>query len=560
MKFLKEPPVFTEEQFKELVHYTDLEDNPTFEAYKSNAFFKIYSGAKGVSKSFSRMIETVYRLVNEKNFNSFWCRNQYNHIKGTLKPLLEKVLSFLAAKGLDYRPYISIYNTEAYWDYDDSGKGRAIFFDNWKNVQSFQGVTLSQKDFAWGELVIDEPIEKELTEELEEIYKIQASNLEILIANTVLRSKNIEGFKTNVTFLYNIFTIDHFLIKDFHNPILPLYSGTDFLKKINLNLAKELIENTYLQKEDLAFKEGMGIIVTMFSKYFVPKNELSDLQLKQFEALKTKDYKLWMITVAGFAFEEPPERYDYFMKSVLLNKKGNWDRKKCKIINIKQLETKLENEEICGLFYGFDYGLTDNCALVVVLLLSGARIIVLDIFEDIKKLLPKNKRRENKAIYNKVALIVKKWNEYFDKYNFKFYNSWLLGNFDSFLYGDNVHSLQWMTEVFINNGINTKLLPASRFKGKKGFGIIDRQVWQKNIFENGLVELLPKAKSLLTLLCQQVIDKEDPKNPNQRNERINKKIYDVINAFEMANTLQNCEYRNYLFNKELKEKNEQNNY
>ncbi|VEU63945.1 Uncharacterised protein (plasmid) [Mesomycoplasma conjunctivae] len=117
-----------------------------------------------------------------------------------------------------------------------------------------------------------------------------------------------------------------------------------------------------------------------------------------------------------------------------------------------------------------------------------------------------------------------------------------------------------MTEVFINNGINTKLLPASRFKGKKGFGIIDRQVWQKNIFENGLVELLPKAKSLLTLLCQQVIDKEDPKNPNQRNERINKKIYDVINAFEMANTLQNCEYKNYLFNKELKERNEQNNY
>ncbi|VEU63947.1 Uncharacterised protein (plasmid) [Mycoplasmopsis fermentans] len=136
----------------------------------------------------------------KKNFNSFWCRNQYNHIKGTLKPLLEKVLSFLAAKGLDYRPYISIYNTEAYWDYEDGGKGRAIFFGNWKNVQSFQGVTLSQKDFAWGELVIDEPIEKELTEELEEIYKIQASNLEILIANTVLRSKNIEGFKTNVIF------------------------------------------------------------------------------------------------------------------------------------------------------------------------------------------------------------------------------------------------------------------------------------------------------------------------------------------------------------------------
>ncbi len=55
---------FTEEKLKELLHYTDESTNPSYDAFKSNAFYKIYSGAKGVSKSFGRMIETIYRFVN----------------------------------------------------------------------------------------------------------------------------------------------------------------------------------------------------------------------------------------------------------------------------------------------------------------------------------------------------------------------------------------------------------------------------------------------------------------------------------------------------------------
>ncbi|CRH46160.1 Uncharacterised protein [Chlamydia trachomatis] len=64
------PPVFTEEKLKEILHYTDLEDNPAYEAYKSNTVFELHSGAKGVSKSFGQAIITIYRLVNDIRFCS----------------------------------------------------------------------------------------------------------------------------------------------------------------------------------------------------------------------------------------------------------------------------------------------------------------------------------------------------------------------------------------------------------------------------------------------------------------------------------------------------------
>lgn len=93
---LKPPPFFSEETLKKIVHYTDLEANPIFDAFKSKAIFEIHSGAKGVSKSFSRMIITIYRIVNDIRFNSCWCRNIYSHMITTLVPNLKKCLDLLA--------------------------------------------------------------------------------------------------------------------------------------------------------------------------------------------------------------------------------------------------------------------------------------------------------------------------------------------------------------------------------------------------------------------------------------------------------------------------------
>ncbi len=87
-------PEFTEQKLKQILHYTDLDANPSYDAFKSKEFYEIQSGAKGVSKSFGGAIISIYRLVNEKIFCSVWCRNQYNHIANTLRPMFLKVLSF----------------------------------------------------------------------------------------------------------------------------------------------------------------------------------------------------------------------------------------------------------------------------------------------------------------------------------------------------------------------------------------------------------------------------------------------------------------------------------
>ncbi|MHA3846209.1 hypothetical protein ACX1NA_03440, partial [Mycoplasma sp. VS276A1] len=169
-------------------------------------------------KSFGGAIITIYRLVNEINFNSMWCRNQYNHIKNTLVPMFKKVIDFLAKEhGLDYSPYLNVTNEAIYWNYEDGGSGRKVFFQNFEKIQAFQGVTLQNSNFYFGELVLDEPIEDPENKnwspsDLRDLYKNQAENLPILIQNTVLRTVAPDGIQLKVKFFYNIFTTEHFLI------------------------------------------------------------------------------------------------------------------------------------------------------------------------------------------------------------------------------------------------------------------------------------------------------------------------------------------------------------
>ncbi|WP_241849646.1 hypothetical protein [uncultured Sneathia sp.] len=55
---------------------------------------------------------------------------------------------------------------------------------------------------------------------------------------------------------------------------------------------KELIDKKFIQKENKEFSSGLGIIVTMFSKYFVPKSTLSEIQKKNLDLLKATNYRL----------------------------------------------------------------------------------------------------------------------------------------------------------------------------------------------------------------------------------------------------------------------------
>lgn len=536
------PPKFTIEKLAELLHYTDQEVNPTFEAYKSNSFYKIYSGAKGVSKSFSRMIETIYRIVNENNFCSVWCRNQFNHIKNTLRPMLEKVLYFLAEEhNLDFRDYFYVTNEAAYWKFDDNGLDRAIYFQNWEKIQAFQGFTLKNSNFRFGELVIDEPLEdtadsNKLPHELEEIYALQEEKLPLLIANTVLREVAPNNFKINVTFLYNIFTTNHFLIKNYHQEAIKILEEDE---SINQNVLTELLDNNFIQRENSDFSNGLGIIVTMFSKYFIPKKYFSEMQQKNLDLLKQTNYRLWVITVVGFAFNFEDNKLNYFMKNIIFDDEGNI-RKKIKTISKNKFKEYLTNQEILGIYHGYDPGIHDNAAFVTVALHKDGRIIVLKVIEDIKRLIPQKTYWKNKAINEKIVEIISKMNNEVEKYlPYSYSNSNFLYSKTSVLFCDNHASIEALNILFEDKKINCWAIKAVR-KPTQQFGIVDRQMWQKNIFENGLINLLPNNEILLKCLAKQVVIKDNTKpldKIEKRDESIHPEIYDVVNAFEMSSSL-----------------------
>lgn len=536
------PPKFTIEKLAELLHYTDQEVNPTFEAYKSNSFYKIYSGAKGVSKSFSRMIETIYRIVNENNFCSVWCRNQFNHIKNTLRPMLEKVLYFLAEEhNLDFRDYFYVTNEAAYWKFDDNGLDRAIYFQNWEKIQAFQGFTLKNSNFRFGELVIDEPLEdtadsNKLPHELEEIYALQEEKLPLLIANTVLREVAPDNFKINVTFLYNIFTTNHFLIKNYHQEAIKILEEDE---SINENVLNELLDNNFIQRENSDFSNGLGIIVTMFSKYFIPKKYFSEMQQKNLDLLKQTNYRLWVITVVGFAFNFEDNKLNYFMKNIIFDDEGNI-RKKIKTISKNKFYQYLTNQEILGIYHGYDPGIHDNAAFVTVALHKDGRIIVLKVIEDIKRLIPQKTYWKNKAINEKIVEIISKMNNEVEKYlPYSYSNSNFLYSKTSVLFCDNHASIEALNILFEDKKINCWAIKAVR-KPTQQFGIVDRQMWQKNIFENGLINLLPNNEILLKCLAKQVVIKDNTKpldKIEKRDESIHPEIYDVVNAFEMSSSL-----------------------
>ena len=536
------PPKFTVEKLAELLHYTDQEVNPTFEAYKSNSFYKIYSGAKGVSKSFSRMIETIYRIVNENNFCSVWCRNQFNHIKNTLRPMLEKVLYFLAEEhNLDFRDYFYVTNEAAYWKFDDNGLDRAIYFQNWEKIQAFQGFTLKNSNFRFGELVIDEPLEdtadsNKLPHELEEIYALQEEKLPLLIANTVLREVAPDNFKINVTFLYNIFTTNHFLIKNYHQEAIKILEEDE---SINQNVLNELLDNNFIQRENSEFSNGLGIIVTMFSKYFIPKKYFSEMQQKNLDLLKQTNYRLWVITVVGFAFNFEDNKLNYFMKNIIFDDEGNI-RKKIKTISKNKFKEYLTNQEILGIYHGYDPGIHDNAAFVTVALHKDGRIIVIKVIEDIKRLIPQKTYWKNKAINEKIVEIINKMNNEVEKYlPYSYSNSNFLYSKTSVLFCDNHASIEALNILFEDKKINCLAIKAVR-KPTQQFGIVDRQMWQKNIFENGLINLLPNNEILLKCLAKQVVIKDNTKpldKIEKRDESIHPEIYDVVNAFEMSSSL-----------------------
>ncbi|WP_373590271.1 hypothetical protein [Metamycoplasma equirhinis] len=531
-------PSFSEEKLKEILHYTDSNFNPTYESFKSNTFFELHSGAKGVSKSFGQAIITIYRIVNDKRFCSVWCRNQYNHIKKTLRPMFEKVLSFLKNEHkLDFTKCFSIYDSGLYWEVDDGGLGRAIYFENFEKIQAFQGITLKNNNFLFGELVLDEPIEdpsdtSKLPHQLEELYKLQEQKLPLLISNTIARLDAPEDFQIKVKFLYNIFTIDHWIIKKYHNQVIKILKDNN---ELNVNVQKELEQNYFIQKNNENFKENLGIICTMYSKYFIPKSQLGESQLKYLDSLKNDDYRLWIITVLGFAFQDENNKPNYFLEPYILNDKNKLN--KFEIINDLN---NIPDKSIVGVFDGFDPGLSDKSAWVRTLLLKDGQIVIWKAIDDLGAKLKQKMKRPRIAINNLLIDLIQIDNK-------KLLESGKLQNksFNSLLLTDNDIICETLGLMFNQQNVNAVTnLANRRDTNSQKFGIVNRQNWQKFIFKNKLIIFTNKSLYLTNYLIKQIILPGEIK----RDETINKEIYDLINAFEMScSTL--YQYQYYIQNK-----------
>jgi hypothetical protein len=64
--------IFTVDKLKEILHFTDCDKNPYFDAYDSPYVFDLQAGAKGIGKTFtSGAIPTIYRILTEPYFCSY---------------------------------------------------------------------------------------------------------------------------------------------------------------------------------------------------------------------------------------------------------------------------------------------------------------------------------------------------------------------------------------------------------------------------------------------------------------------------------------------------------
>ncbi|VEU58400.1 hypothetical protein [Mycoplasmopsis gallinacea] len=531
----EEPPKFTEEKLKQILKYTDGEFNPVYDAFKSNALYEIQSGAKGVSKSFGGGIITIYRIVNDIRFNSVWCRNQYNHIKNTLVPMFKKILDFLAEEhNLDYREYVAINNEALYWNYDDGGQGRAVLFQNFEKTQAFQGLTLTKNDFRFGEVVIDEPIEDPVDSklsayDLERLYETQEEKLPLLLMNTIFRNAAPEDFQLKIKFFYNIFTQNHFLIKRYHNEAIKFLHDDGTLDK---NVIEQIVEKKYLQKENQDFEDGLGLIVSMYSKFFVPESQISTIQKRQLDNLKKTNERLWTITVAGVPFNDNRFKVGYYLKNYIYEQDGTLS-KKIQINTLNEFYERVENGELLLVVDGFDPGLSDNAAWCRVAILKDGSIWILNAIEDLKKLpaFASNTKFIRRLTNTVLIELIQAENNEVKKH----LPSNQINEFASLLTADNDVVLENLA-ITATNLENIIVRQANRRRTKtEKFSIIDRQDFHKWSFDEGIIHIIPQAevKTLLNHLTLQII----PNHEEKRDEKLNPNIYDLINAYEMALSL-----------------------
>lgn len=540
----KAKEILTEEYFFEKVlKYTDLEDNPQRWIAQDNSFYKLESGAKGISKSFGNILITIYKIIHDELFCSSWCRNVFDHIAGTLIPNLEKALDFLLIEHkVDLKNNFSFSKEKAVFDRGD-GNQNYIVWVNWMNTQKIQGYALPKYLSYFGEVVVDEPIEDIRTTkltfaEIQEIYKVQFEKMPFLENNTVLREapRENEKFKRCVKFLFNRLDDSHWVVRKF---VDPLYRFDEF----NIKL---LTEQTYIHASDPNAFHGMGVTSISYSKLFIPKKKIGDLQRMSWKQMEIDYPEQYLVQVLGLSYKasedyeiKPFEKYVYDSNGKEINRLYPG--------GIEALKQKILDNEVEAIHDGLDIGFKDDCSWTRAILLKNGDVVFVKCLVDIfgnpsvkKKLGKQNIFYQSTAdllIYlineSDVDLGIVGYheqnNQYYDKLNPQTRN--LLRVNDTTIFADNKSISEILSaKLQEKNGGGYATVCKRTDGGNNPWGLETRNEWWSCNLQENRIFFTDESEVLYFSLAKVV----NISNSKKRNEEINPEIYNPINSAEYA--------------------------
>lgn len=495
-------PVFPKHIRDEILNFTDDKEHKSYlKVIDSNYLYKILMGAKNVSKSFGKMIDTIWKIVNVPGFCSIWARNISKDIDRTLSPNFKKAIDFLAVNyGIDFTDYFDTYKNVVVF----TPTGQAIYFCNFELVNSFAGITLPKDSFFFGEVVCDEIQQNpdELGDSKNFSYEKQKKDMDFIIQSTILRTKLPPDIHPCIFFTFNVYDSTHWLCENYVKPIMPFSNAN----------REKILKEKYLFAES----EELNCCVMRMSRFYVPKETIADLQMQYYEKLKISDPKLYDITIAGEAYDLDSTRtYCPFKRFIFNDENQVYEHL---IFKDDMQNTRFIKNTFQLFVDGFDPGLRDLNGYCRIGLTKEFKIVV--IFT--KLVDSKQFKQEAKMTATKhILLLAVALNELLDV-------------------DQSVLAIDSKEDVIIDSAMKICLeqeMPINVIKAIKNknpnfridFNIANRMNFIKDCFEQQLIQFTPNCVQLLEFLTQITVDEN-----NTRDEKINPGIYDLINAFEYA--------------------------
>lgn len=493
-------PIFPKELRDKILNYTDnKEHNSYVKLLDSPMLFKILMGAKNVSKSFGCMINCIWRLLNEPNYNAIWARNISKDIDRTISPNFKKALDFLAYEhNIDLFDFFDIYKSVVVF----KPTGQAIYFANFELVNSFAGITLPKTHFDFVEIYLDEIQQnpEELGDSKNFSYEKQQKDMDFIIQSTILRTPDKPNQIRSVVFTFNVYDSNHWVCEKYVKPIMPF----------NTNNREKILKDTFLFAES----EELNCVVMRMSRFYVPASTISESQIKYYEELKLSDPKIYDITIAGEAYDLESLKSFSPLKKFILDEENQFN------IELMCFE-EFELDNYLMIVDGFDPGLRDKNGFCRIGLTKEFKIIVLFTQEISSKAFSNFKRSTS---LEHVLAISNALN-----------NSMQLNQSVLAIDSKDDVIIELALKYCMENKLNISVCKAIKNKNpnfKIDFNISNRMNFLKECFEKNIIKFMPNTVQLLEYLTKITFDQE-----YKRNEKINPEIYDLINAFEYALSL-----------------------